>query len=112
VMDSKIYEAIDVYETLLALKPRFIRARIQLALLYYRLGIISKGHYQLDLALDFGPSLKERKRIADLKNEQLALDKKRYYRPDFQALREQNQDSRFSLLTELTKLFGKPRGLL
>jgi len=108
VMDSKIYEAIDVYEALLALKPRFIRAHIQLALLYYRLGIINKGHYQLDLALDFGPSLEERKRIVDLKNEQLLLDKKRYYRPDFQALREQNQDSCFSFLTELTKLFAKP----
>jgi len=107
-MDSKIYEAIDVYETLLAYKPRLIRAHIQLALLYYRLGIINKGHYQLDLALDFGPSLDERKRIVDLKNEQLALDKKRYYRPDFQALREQNQVGSFSFLKEIAKFFAKP----
>lgn len=103
VMDSKIYEAIDVYEKLLARKPRFIRARIQLALLYYRLGIIGKGHHQLDIALDFGPTFNERKRIEDLKNEQLALDKKRYYRPDFQALREQNQAGSFSFLKEFTK---------
>jgi len=107
VMDSKIYEAIDVYEKLLARKPRFIRAHIQLALLYYRLGIISKGHHQLDIALNSGSTLTERKRIEDLKNEQLALDKKRYYRPDFQALREQNQAGSFSFLKEFTKLFGK-----
>lgn len=107
VMDSKIYEAIDVYEKLLACKPRFISARIQLALLYYRLGIISKGHHQLDIALDSVPTLNERKRIEDLKNEQLTLDKKRYYRPDFQALREQNQVSSFSFLKEFIKLFGK-----
>ena len=89
VMDSRIYEAIDVYEALLTHKPRFIRARIQLALLYYRLGVIGKGHRQLDIALDSGPSLDERKRIEELKSEELVLDKKRYYRPDFQALHEQ-----------------------
>jgi len=93
VMDNRIYEAIDVYDNLLANKPRFIRAHIQLALLYYHLGAISKGHRQLDIALDSGPSPEERKRIEDLKKEQLDLDKKRYYRPDFAELHRQNQVS-------------------
>jgi tetratricopeptide (TPR) repeat protein len=107
VMDNKIYEAIDVYEALLVAQPRFILAHIQLALLYYRLGVIGKGHRQLDLAMDLGPTPQERKRIEDLKKEELILDKKRYYRPDFQALREQNKVGSFSFLKEFRKLFGK-----
>jgi len=90
-MDNKIYEAIDVYEALLAGNPRFVRAHIQLALLYYRLGVITKGHRQLDIALASVPSLNERRIIEGLKKEQLTLDKKRYYRPDFEALHRQNR---------------------
>ena len=86
-MDNKIYEAIRVYDDLLAVNPKLVRAHIQLAMLYYCLGAIAKGHWQLDIALAFRPSLSERERIANLKKEQLLLDKKRYYRPDFEALR-------------------------
>ncbi len=86
-MDHKIYEAIEVFETFLAKHPQHVRAHIQLAQLYYRLGVIAKGHAQLDLALAARPSLGERRTIEQMQHEQLALDKRRYYRPDFEALR-------------------------
>ncbi len=86
-MDNKIYEAIQIFEELLTQQPNCVRAHIQLAQLYYRLGVIGKGHCQLDRALASRPSLVERRAIERLKNEQLVLDKKRYYRPDFEALR-------------------------
>ncbi len=90
-MENKMYEAIDVFEGFLTGHPHHVRARVQLAQLYYRLGVIGKGHQQLDTALAARPSLPERRSIEKLKNEQLALDKRRYYRPDFEALRKQNQ---------------------
>ncbi len=86
-MDQKIYEAIGTFETFLADHPQHARAHIQLAQLYYRLGVITKGHRQLDLALAARPTLTERRTIESLKREQLTLDKRRYYRPDFEALR-------------------------
>ena len=89
--DNKIYEAIGIFEELLGNYPQYVRGHIQLAQLYYRLGVITKGHKQLDIALAARPSLAERKTIETLKNEQLALDKRRYYRPDFEALRKQNR---------------------
>ena len=91
VMENKIYEAIDVFEELLACRPHYVRAHIQLAQLYYRLGVIGKGHSQLDEALLSRPSPEERKIIGQLKQEQLTLDKRRYYRPDFEALRRTNR---------------------
>ena len=90
-MDNKIYEAIEIFETLLARHPGYVRAHIQLGQLYYHLGVISKGHAQMDLALSARPSLEERRLIEQLQKEQRALDKRRYYRPDFEALRKQNQ---------------------
>ena len=89
-MDGKIYEAIDVFGAFLADHPQHVRAHIQLAQLYYRLGVIPQGHRQLDLALAARPSLQERRTIEQLKREQLTLDKRRYYRPDFEALRQKN----------------------
>jgi len=105
-MDNKIYEAIDVYETLLTANSQLVRAHIQLALLYYRLGVIGKGHRQLDIALVSRPSLAERRMIEELKKEQLVLDKKRYYKPDFEALREQNRAGSFGFLKGIKKLFS------
>ncbi len=108
---NKIYEAIAVFEDLLKRNPRYVRAHIQLAQLYYRLGVIAKGHRQLDVALAARPTLSERKTIEDLKNEQLALDKKRYYRPDFEELRRQNRAaSAGGLLTRIKNLFGRKTG--
>ena len=92
-MEDQIYEAIEVFETLLAGHPDYVRGHIQLGQLYYRLGVISKGHAQMDLALNARPSLAERRLVEQLKKEQTALDKRRYYRPDFEALRKKNQIS-------------------
>ncbi len=105
-MDNKIYEAIDLFEQLLANYPRYIRGHVQCAQLYYRLGVIPKGHAQLDIALASRPSLSERRMIEQLKNEQLALDKKRYYRPDFESLRQQNHAVASGLLKRIKNLFG------
>ncbi|MBI3252707.1 MAG: tetratricopeptide repeat protein [Candidatus Omnitrophica bacterium] len=103
---GKIYEAIDVYEALLADQPECTRGHIQLARLYYQLGVIAKGHGRLDAALRSRPSPAERQQIEALKKEQLTLDKKRYHRPDFEALRRQNHASG-SLWTRLKRIFKK-----
>ncbi len=105
-MDDKIYEAIDVFEALLTKKPQYIRAHIQLAQLYYKLGVITKGHRQLDIALTARPSLVERKEIESLKKTQLTLDKKRYYKPDFEALHRQNQTASNGLWIRIKSLFS------
>ena len=106
-IDNKIYEAIDCYEALLAKAPRLVRAHIQLAMLYYRIGVISKGHQQLDIALTSRPSLTERRTIEDLKKEQLTLDKRRFYKPDFEELRQLNQTSSSGFLKKIKSLFNK-----
>ncbi len=92
-MDNKIYEAIGIFEKLLADHPDFVRGYIQLGQLYYRLGAITKGHAQMDLALAARPSLAERRQIEQIKKPQMELDKKRFYRPDFEALRKANAPS-------------------
>ena len=103
--DHKIYDAIDVFETFLAQRPQHVRAHLQLAQLYYRLGVIAKGHQQLDLAMASRPSLAERRSIEQLKQEQLTLDKRRYYRPDFEALRRNNPPA-FPWLRRIKGFFG------
>ncbi len=92
-MANEIYEAIDVFENLLNQNPNCVRGHIQLGTLYYRLGIIRKGHEHMDLGLASRPSLSERHLIERLKNEQMALDKKRFYKPDFEELRRRNKAS-------------------
>ena len=92
-MENKIYEAIETFEVLLSKHPHFVRAHIQLGQLYYRLGIIKKGHTHMDLALLSRPNLAERRMVEQVKKEQLQMDKKRIYRPDFEALRKQKASS-------------------
>ena len=107
---NEVYPAIDVLETLLLKFPQFVRGHIQLARLYYQLGIIKKGHAQLDLALASRPSLAERRTIESLKKEQLTLDKKRFYRPDFEELHLKNKISgRFikQFIESIKKIFDK-----
>ncbi len=104
---NKIYEAIEVFETFLATKPQYVRAHIQLAELYYRLGVITKGHYQLEAALASRPSPDERRKIEELKKQQTTLDKRRYYRPDFEALRQQNRSASSGFLKKIKALFKK-----
>ncbi len=105
-MDNKIYEAIELFEQLLAQNPRYIPAHVQLAKLYYGLGVIGKGHQQLDLALGSRPSLSERRMIEELKKEQLTLDKRRYYRPDFEMLRRQNPFFSIGFFKRVKNFFG------
>ena len=106
-MENKVYEAIEVFETLLAAHPDFVRGHAQLGQLYYRLGIISKGHAQMDLALASRPSLEERRLIEELQKEQKTLDKRRFYRPDFEALRKQNKLSSGSWIKKINSFLNQ-----
>jgi len=108
--DSQVYEAIEVFEEVLAAHPGHVRGYLQLAQLYYRLGAIAKGHAQLDAALKARPSLAERQVIGQLQAEQRVLDKKRYYRPDFEALRRQNQIESPAFLKRIVRFFAVRRG--
>ena len=105
-MGDQIYESIETFETLLSKKPQYVRGHIQLAQLYYKLGVITKGHRQLDAALASRPSADERRTIGELKKEQLTLDKKRHYRPDFEALRRENRANSSGFLKRIKALFG------
>ncbi len=107
---DKIYEAIDVFETLLKRHPAYVRGHIQLGLLYYRLSLIRKGTEQMDLALAARPSLAERRSIEKFKAEQKELDKKRYYRADFEALNRSNRSFSDSWIRKVKKLLVKKTG--
>ncbi len=85
-MQHRIYPAIDTIEALLARQPNHVRGYIQLGLLYFRLGLIPKGREVMQQGLAHRPTLAERRFIESNLQEQLKLDQKRYYRPDFEAL--------------------------
>jgi|SRR5215471_19831701 len=87
-MDLKIYPAIDVLETLLEKHPDYARGHLQLGLLYFRLCVIAKGRHHMERALASRPTLVERRIIEKVLKEQNQLDKRRFYRPDFEALRQ------------------------
>lgn len=86
-MQNKIYPSLKVLETLLVDFPNFVRGYIQLGLMQIKIGAISKGREYLAQALQHRPSLEERHLIESSLKEQETLDAKRYYRPDFEALR-------------------------
>jgi len=90
-MDNQIYPAIEVLETLLASQPECVRGHLELGLLHLRLGAILKGRQHLQEALACRPTLAQRRQIESVLREQDKLDRKRYYRPDFEALRKQRQ---------------------
>ena len=85
-MQNRIYEAIDIYEQLLAESPGFVPAYIQMARLQFKIGAIPKGREYLQRALRHKPSLTLRRMIDELLKEQQKLDKGRYYRPDWEKL--------------------------
>ena len=91
-MQSEIYPALEVLEKLLTRFPNFVRGYIQLGLLQIKIGAIPKGREYLQQALQHRPSLPERRLIETILKEQATLDQKRYYRPDFEALRKQKND--------------------
>ncbi|MBI1871051.1 MAG: tetratricopeptide repeat protein [Chlamydiae bacterium] len=106
-MHNKIYEAIGVFDALLSNHPKYVRGYIQLGQLYYRLGIIAKGHQQMEKALISDPSLSERRTIEKIQKEQKELDKRRFYRPDFEALRQKNLSSKNNWFKTILNLFKK-----
>ncbi len=86
-MANEIYPAIEIFETLLVRHPDYVRGHLQLGLLYYKLCATAKGRAHLEQALACRPTLAERRLIEQVLGEQAKLDKGRYYRPDFAALR-------------------------
>ncbi|MGH7271829.1 MAG: tetratricopeptide repeat protein [Polyangiaceae bacterium] len=104
---NEFYEAIDVFEELLAAHPDYTRAHLQLGLLYYRMGMIPKGHEQMELALKSRPTAAEREQILTAMAGQKALDKRRYYKPDFEALRKENAASDDGWIKRILRLFKK-----
>ena len=106
-MNNKIYEAIDVFENLLRVHPGYVRGHVQLGQLYYRMGLIPKGHAQMEQALASRPVLEERRMIEGLLKEQKVLDKKRYYRPDFEALRKNKQSALRDWVQKILRIFSR-----
>ncbi len=92
-MDNQAYPAMEVFETLLTRQPSYIRGHLELGLLYLRLGAIPKGCQQLEKALSCRPTPEQRQFIQAALREQAKLDRKRWYRPDFEALRKQKKAS-------------------
>ena len=102
----RVYPAIEVFETLLVRQPDCVRGHVELGLLHLQLGAIPKGQQQLQQALTCRPTLEQRRFIESTLREQERLDRKRYYRPDFQALHQQQAQLPRTLLQRLRKLFG------
>ncbi len=90
-MDGKIYPAMKVFETLLAREPECLRGHLELGLLHLQLGAIPKGRRHLQQALACRPPVAQRRQIERLLAEQDRLDRKRFYRPDFEALQKQRR---------------------
>ena len=88
-MDTQTYPAMEVFETLLARYPACIRGHVELGLLYLRLGAIPKGRQQLEKVLAYRPTPAQRQFVQSILNDQIKQDKKRAYRPDFEALHQQ-----------------------
>ncbi len=105
-MDRQIYPAIEVFESLLKQHPACVRGRVELGLLYIHLGAIPKGREQLQQALTQRPTAEQQQLIESVLSQQDQLDKKRLYRPDFEALHRQQRESVFrQFLTTLRHLF-------
>lgn len=82
-----VYPAMEAFEALLVGHPEFVRGRIQAARFYFKLVVPAKGRAHLNAALAADPSADERREITAMMAEQEKLDRKRIYRPDFEALR-------------------------
>ena len=89
-MGDQVYPALRVFETVLARHPDSAKAHLQLGLLYLKLCVVAKGREHLAQALACHPTMEERRLIDANLREQDKLDRQRYYRPDFEALRRQH----------------------
>ncbi len=94
--DSQIYPALEVFEALLAEHPGCVRGYIELGMLYIYIGAIPKGRQQLENALLKRPTPAQRQLIQAVLKEQSKLDRKRLYRPDFEALNQEKAKKRSS----------------
>ena len=74
-MVNQVYEGIAIFEELLSKNPSYVRGRFQLGQLYYHLGVITKGHREMEKALTHRPTLGERRMIEQALKEQKTLDK-------------------------------------
>ena len=106
-LDHRVYPALEVLETLLAQQPDFVRGRIEVGLLYLRVGAIPKGRQELQRALESRPSVAQRQQIQSVLREEDRLDKKRLYRPDFETLHQQQVPVLESLRTLWRRVFKK-----
>lgn len=88
---DQVYPALEVFDALLAAHPDFARGHIEVGLLHLRLGAIPKGREHLTQALACRPTLTQRRFIQGILTEQDRLDRKRYYRPDFEALHREKR---------------------
>lgn len=95
-MDTQVYEALTIFEYVLDRWPKNVRAHIELGRMHFRVGAVTKGREQLQRALTCRPTRAQRQLITDILQEQDHLDRKRAYRPDFEALRKQRQPSPMS----------------
>ena len=108
-MDNQVYRAIEVFEELLARQPDCLRAHLELGRLHFRLGAIPKGRQCLQHALRCRPSGAQRQRITATLQEQDRLDRKRYYRPDFEALNRQRQQQQGGIVHYVRRLLSRWR---
>ena len=92
-MDDQVYPAINALETSLARHPDHLRGHLELGRLYLRLGAIPKARQVFQKALACRPNLEQRRLIEGILREQDQLDRKRYYRPDFEALHQRQRQA-------------------
>lgn len=83
------YHAMTLFDELLSTHPDSLQGHWQVGLLHLRLGAIPKGRQHLQQALTCRPTLGQRRQIEAILHEQATLDRTRYYRPDFEALHQQ-----------------------
>ena len=107
-LDHQAYPAIEVFESLLKQHPECVRGRVELGLLYIHLGAIPKGREQLQQAIAQRPTVEQRRLIESVLSQQDQLDKKRFYRPDFEALHRQQRDSVFRQFLRTLRHLFKP----
>ena len=88
---AKVYEALAVLETLVQDHPAYFQGYIQLGLLNFKLGAIARGREWMQKALAVAPAREDQVKIHAILREQDKLDKDRYHRPDFEALRKPKQ---------------------
>ncbi len=82
--DAQVYEAIDVFETGLALAPDDFMLSLTLADLYFRLSVPDKGRRHLQVARDCSSTLRERRLVQALLSQEADREKRRIDRPTFE----------------------------